>query len=323
MDCICCGFGAVLLLFILTAKRQITLSEASAQQAAEAAATLEAAIEAAEAKQKALEQALEAAQPVPKTDSTSIAALAAKQERLAKAVEDRAEALRALSTPEAVEAEPAAPERPTADRNYLSGLRLRGPRAVIILEASGSMLADTAAKALAILRSGDPRSADKWHRAKTAVRTVLAGIPKGTRVAVMAMAESTTLLSGPASAPFIDPYDNTALVQLLDRLEQLEAGGGADLGRAFAALKNLPERPSSLLLVGDGLPTAPAPPGGRLSETERVDLFNRSLANRPNAPFNSILLPFEGDPSAAGLFWKLSGASGGVTLIPDESWPPR
>ena len=45
------------------------------------------------------------------------------------------------------------------------------------------------------------------------------------------------------------------------------------------------------------------------------------MANRLNYPFNAILLPFSGDPAAAGLFWQLSGRTKGITLIPDNDWP--
>ena len=81
------------------------------------------------------------------------------------------------------------------------------------------------------------------------------------------------------------------------------------------------QRPSSLLLIGDGLPTAPAPRSGSLTEADRVKLFNRAMAIRFNYPFNAILFPFSGDPSAAGLFWQLSGRTKGITLIPDNDWP--
>ena len=321
MDCICCGFGAVLLLFILTTKKQTILSNEEANQSQEAAETLQAAIQGTEAAQKALEKEIEALDPQPETNATSLAQLAAEQERLAKEIEDQAQALKALEAEVTPAKAPASLDRPSADQNYLSGLRLRGPRAVILLESSGSMLAVTASDAVSIMQQGSWQKAKKWLRSKEALKAVLAAIPKGTKVAVYQMAESTSPLSGSPSNPYIDPYDNAALISLLDRLENLEARGGADLEKGMRTVANLQERASSLLLIGDGLPTAPAPAGRGLSETERVNLFNRAMATRPNYPFNAILFPFEGDPSAAGLFWQLSGRTNGITLIPDNDWP--
>jgi len=322
MDVICCGFGAVLLLFILTAKQQILERSEEATQAVEAARTLQVAIEEAEAKQKALDTEIAALDPQPETTSTSLAELAAEQERLAREIEDRAQDLAALESEEPETEAPAGLERPSADQNYLSGLRLRGPRAVILLENSGSMLAPTAEEAVERLRAGTAAQSEKWARAKAATRTVLASIPKGTRVAILRMNESTAPLSGSPGNPYIDPYDNAALLSTLERLEALEASGGADLGRAIRAVGALPERPSSLVLIGDGLPTAPAR-GGSLSEADRVALFRNATAPGINYPFNVILFPFAGDPAAAGLFWQLSARTNGITLIPEETWPPR
>jgi len=321
MDCICCGFGAVLLLFILTAKRQITLNVEEGRQSLEAAQTLQSAIEQAEAQQKALEKKIAALDPQPDTSAASLADLAAEQERLAKAVTEQAEALAALETESESTEAPAAFDRPSADQSYLSGLRLSAPRAVILLENSGSMLAENAADALEILRKGEGNKAKKWLRAKAAVRAVLAAIPKGTKVAIFQVNESTSALTGTPADPHIDPYDNTALLAALEQLDQLQANGGVDLAKALHQIEQLREHPSSLLLIGDGLPSAPAPPGGSLSEADRVQLFNRAAATHPNYPFNAILLPFEGDPSAAGLFWQLSGQTNGITLVPDEDWP--
>ncbi|MEN8662365.1 MAG: VWA domain-containing protein [Lentimonas sp.] len=321
MDCICCGFGAVLLLFILTAKKQITQSDTEASQSSEALETMQAAIKEAEAKQKSLDKDISALDPQPDTNATSIAQLGAEQERLAQAIEDQAEALKAIETEEVIPQKSAALDRPSADQSYLSGLQLRGPRAVILLESSGSMLGANAKEAITLIQSGQGATSEKWLRAKAATRAVLAGIPKGTLVAVYQMNETATPLSGSQSNPYINPYDNNSLLTFLDRLDKLEAKGGADLANALQQVKKLKERASSLLLIGDGLPSAPAPSGRLLSESDRVRLFNSAVATRPNYPFNAILFPFEGDPSAAGLFWQLSGRTNGITLIPDNDWP--
>ena len=321
MDCICCGFGAVLLLFILTAKAQITDSQEKAMQSVNAAETLEAAIRETKAKKLALAEEIKALDPQPGTKATSVAALAAEQERLAKAVEDQAKALTALENKTEPTDQPAALDRPSADKSYLSGLRLRGPRAVILLESSGSMLAEDAKTAIQMIQQGTGAKAKKWLRSKAAVRAVLAAIPKDTQVAIFAMAEETKAISGNTKNPYIDPYDNEALLSFLDRLGQLEASGGGDLSKGLQAVSQLKQRASSLLLIGDGLPTAPAPRSGSLTEADRVKLFNRAMANRLNYPLNVILFPFSGDPAAAGLFWQLSGRTKGITLIPDNDWP--
>ncbi|MDB2681778.1 hypothetical protein N9Z14_04195 [Opitutales bacterium] len=161
IDCICCGFGAVLLLFILTAKSQIVESRETATQALAAEQTVQQAIEQATAKQKALDKDIAALDPQPKANSTTLAQLAAEQTRLAKAVEDQSDALAALDSESKDVDAIAGLNRPSADQSYLSGLRLRGPRAVILLESSGSMLATDAQSALEIIRNGSGATAEK------------------------------------------------------------------------------------------------------------------------------------------------------------------
>ena len=321
MDCICCGFGAVLLLFILTAKKQTIARAEDSSQSLEAAETLQAAIEEAEQRQKALDTDLDALEPNVKADTASLAELAAEQERLAKEIEAESVALESLDSERTEVQEQAGLDRPSADQSYLSGLKLRGPRIVILLESSGSMLGKDAQEAVTAMRDGTWKESDKWQRAKIALRAVLAAVPKGSEVAILSLGEETTILSGSSSCPYMDPYDNSALVSLLDQLERLEAKGGADLAKGFRTVKSLPERASSLLFIGDGLPTAPAPSQGGLSESYRIRLFNLAVAARPNFPVNAILFSFEGDPSAAGLFWQLSVQTNGITLIPDNDWP--
>ena len=319
MDCICCGFGAVLLLFILTAKRQIIISEEDAMQSIHATDTLHAAIEAAEAKQKSLDKDIAALDPQPDSTTTSLAELAAQQERLTEAIEARKQALASLEIPDP-EVDPAALDRPSADRSYLSGLKLNGPRTVILLENSGSMLANNAREAVDRLNQGKGLQSEKWLRIKAAVRAVLAAIPKGTRVALFQMNTASTPLSGSLQNPYIDPYDNSAVLTTLERLDQLEAKGGANLQKGIQAVLNLQEPPNSMLLMCDGLPTAPTSRNS-LTEADRVVLFNKAVNQRFSFPINVLLFPFEGDPSAAGLYWKLSTRTNGMTLIPNDDWP--
>lgn len=320
MDCICCGFGAVLLLFILTTKKQIDSQDDAVEQAIQTAEELRAAITAAESENNSLAEALAQIAPETIDGAERLKKLERESALLSAVVADKEDALKAIQAEADEPDKPGAPDRPSADKKYLSGLHLDGPRAVILLENSGSMLAGKASEAVEILRSGKGATSKKWNRAKAAVRAVLAAIPAGTQVALLQMNQSTTPISGSSSQPFIDPYDNTALLDTLDRLDSLEASGGADLYRGLQAVSKLPQSPSSLLIITDGLPTAPAT-GSLLTEKDRVALFNLALAMQLSFPVNTLLLPFEGDPSAAGLYWKLSTRTGGITIVPDDDWP--
>lgn len=321
IDCICCGFGAVLLLFILTAKSQIDQKKTDAKQRLAAAKTLQKAIATAEEKQKSVETELASLNPQPDTATISLPQLDTELARITKAIEDKKAALAFLDEATEATESVAASERPSADKSYLSGLRLQGPRVLILLENSGSMLAENASSALSIIRSGNSSQSEKWLRAKAAVRAILAAIPKGTEVAVFNMNQTTSSLFGASKDPYMDPYDNNELISMLDGIDALEASGGANLLNALTVIRNLGKPPSSLLLISDGLPTAPNSTNKTLTEKDRIWLFNKAMAARPDFPFNTILFPFEGDPSAAQLFWKLGSRTGGITLVPDNDWP--
>ncbi len=320
MDCICCGFGAVLLLFILTAKKQIDTTSQSLEQATQAAASLQAAIDAATKENQSLEASLAETSPENKADANKLEEIQKQSAELAASVANKEAELKAIQTEDPKPEETGTMDRPSASKKYLSGLHLDGPRAVILLESSGSMLAGKADEAVRILQSGSSQKSEKWKRAKAAVRAILAAIPRGTQVALLHMGPSSTTLSGSGAQPYIDPYDNSALLDTLDRLETLDASGGADLYKGLRTVNGLPQKPSSLLILTDGLPTAPAR-GNQLTEKDRVSLFNLALATTLSFPVNVLLFPFEGDPSAAGLYWKLSTRTGGITLVPDDDWP--
>ena len=320
MDCICCGFGAVLLLFILTAKKQISRQTEMTAETLETAQALQSAIDSATAENNELEALLAGKESQPQTEYRDIEKLKKQAAQISASIKSKEEALEALNIKNVDPLAPGDIERPSSDKQYLSGLSMDGPRAVILLENSGSMLAEDAQAAVEIMRLGKSRDAQKWKRAKTAVRSILAAIPKGTKVAILQMNESTGLLSGTGNEPYIDPYDNAALIDTLDRLDRLEASGGADLYRALRTVNGLPQRPTSLLIITDGLPTAPAK-NSVLTEKDRIALFNLALAMPLSFPVNTLLLPFDGDPAAAGLYWKLSTRSEGITLVPNNDWP--
>jgi len=323
MDCICCGFGAVLLLFIITAKQQIIdLTDEST--------TVETSIEELQAAKTAAEQRLSELdglltsmeESTLEAFATPFSELAAKVESLSRRLEITEEEKTRLQTASEETLAPAGLDRPSADARYLSGLNLQGPRILILLTNSGSMLGEDSQRALAALRSGPGATSEKWERAKAVVRSVMAGIPKGAQVALYQMNTDTAPIFRSPNNPWFDPYDNAALLDALRALDALEANGGHDLAKALFTAGEMNPPPSSILMVVDGLPTAPAR-GGSLTEADRVDLFERALAVMPPIRTNAVLLPFAGDPSAAGLYWRITARTSGVVIAPDPSWPPQ
>ena len=82
--------------------------------------------------------------------------------------------------------------------------------------------------------------------------------------------------------------------------------------------------PDNLILLTDSLPTmgAKKPWRKRVSGKKRLSLFHDAIRRLPSrAPINIILYPMEGDPFAAGAFWKLAKDTRGSFFSPSKDWP--
>ena len=126
-----------------------------------------------------------------------------------------------------------------------------------------------------------------------------------------------------ATNVYIDPGNGEAVAEILQMIDKIEPQGGANLSSAMRAIQQLSPTPTSVLLITDGLPTAPSTTKSQLSESDRVKLFLEAAQLCPDLTFNTLLLPFAGDPSAAGLYWTLCSQKKGLCLVPASSWPPK
>jgi hypothetical protein len=211
------------------------------------------------------------------------------------------------------------------DRQYLTGLKVGGKRILLLVDASASMLADTIVNAVRRrhLPAADRVRADKWRSAVRAVDWLTTQVPRDAQVQIYVF--NTT------ARPILPGTDGTWLGARDGKLEQAVANlrgtapeGGTSLQAAFAAAAAFSPPPDNILLLTDGLPTqGTAPPSARtVSGKERLRLFDRAMrALPPGIPVNVLLYPMEGDPMAAPAFWKLAIATRGSFLTPSKDWP--
>ena len=321
MDCICCAFGAVLLLFILTAK---THRQQQHELEVISAATLAELKEALDSTQHELNKVDKALGKVPRESVPLSELIHANNQKsqIEKAIQAVESQLAALIEQQADSENhsTAAWKKPPSDPRYLADLQLTGPHIAIILESSGSMLGEDAASASAQLQKS-PNNSSKWQRAKSILGALIASMPEQQKFALLSMQAETTLLSVQTTSSYNESSDGETIVKILKMIDQIEPQGGANLTSAMQALQALNPTPSSVLLITDGLPTAPATAQSRLSESARVTLFFEAAQLCPDLNFNVLLLPFAGDPSAAGLYWKLCSQKNGICLVPASNWP--
>jgi len=87
---------------------------------------------------------------------------------------------------------------------------------------------------------------------------------------------------------------------------------------------NMTPKPDNIYLLTDGLPTLGdgQSKSGSVSGVERYRLFWDAVDNLlPGIPVNTLLLPLEGDPYAAGSFWSLALSTRGAMITPASGWP--
>ncbi len=211
------------------------------------------------------------------------------------------------------------------NRQYLTGLRLGGKRILFLIDASASMLHQTI---LGIIRSRNLSrttrlQSTKWQRVIRTFKWLLANVPPSSTIKV-AVFDTRIVFLGESARRWVAITSRQQINDMVDELEKRVPAHGTSLFWAFSAAAILSPRPDNIILLTDGLPTMGAKPTsqGKVSSEERVKLFRQAVSRLPKAiPVNTILFPLEGDPMAAGLFWKLAVDTRGSFLTPSRDWP--
>lgn len=352
LDCICCGFGAVVLLFVIINSQVASrASEASAELGAETTRVEEDVLEgrkdlvrlrntlqqrreqqqiiAAEAKRTAelvekLQRELAAGQGETVARKESI-------EQLQADIRQLEEANRRLAA-RAAEEKPATGEKVRrfvgeGNRQYLTGLKMGGSHVLILVDASASMLGRTYVNVLRFNSMPDERKlrAPKWQQAVKSVDWLTSQIRPGTKVQIYAFNEQARSVVDGTDGQWLEVRDGSDLDKAMASLRKVVPQKGTSLINAFDAIKRLEPQPDNVFLLTDGLPTqgekAPSEPEDVKAE-RRVNYFAKAARSLPRRmPVNVLLFPMDGDPDAAGYFWDLAVATGGSLLTPSRDWP--
>lgn len=212
------------------------------------------------------------------------------------------------------------------NRQYLTGLNLGGRHIVILLDVSASMLADRVVNIIR-LRNMAPevqRQASKWVRALNTVDWLTAQLPISSSYQVITFNTESRPALDNTVGKWLEVANQPQLESVTAALRDIVPGGGTSLENAFLALNQLSPRPDNIFLITDGLPTQGSSTTGRNTVTgkQRLDLYQQAIRRLPrNVPVNIILAPMEGDPMAASVFWQLATASQGSFMSPSRDWP--
>lgn len=341
LDCMSCGLGAVILLFMVinhsTEVRatdtnrdvadNVSALETEVLEKREASRQLAAALEeterqlrAAKAQAASLEKAVESSEPRDKVSDDSEQRIAALQAEL-KSLEAEVQELSTQSD----EGDATRSFTGDGDRQYLTGLKVGGRNILILVDASASMLGGTI---LDVIRrrnmdtSTKLRSA-KWRRAVNTVDWITTQVPASSKFQLYTFNTEARSVLGGTDGTWQSAAGGTKLNEAVRALRQIVPAEGTSLANAFAAASRLQPRPDSIFLIVDGLPTqGTRVRSGTVDGNRRASLYRDAVDKLPGGiPVNVILFPMEGDPLAPSAYWQLAQASGGSFLSPSEDWP--
>ena len=212
------------------------------------------------------------------------------------------------------------------ERQYLTGLKLRGRRTLILIDASASMLDETIVNIVRrkVTSAEERRSAPKWQRAVRSAHWLLANLQSGKHFQVYAFNEEAQALVSGTDGQWLKTGDADNRQGALSAIRKLVPEKGTNLQGALAVARRLSPAPDSIVLLTDGLPTLATlrATGTKISGEERMRLFEAAVRRLPDGvPVSTLLFPIEGDPTAAEAFWRLAIATQGSFITPSRDWP--
>jgi hypothetical protein len=216
--------------------------------------------------------------------------------------------------------------RGEGDRQYLTGLKMGGKRILILVDVSASMLDETIVNVLRRRNMNDAskRGAPKWRRTLATTEWLVSNLPAGASFQLYTFNTAAHPAAPGSDGKWLSAANREQLERAVAGLRKTLPADGTSLYNAFAAAGKLSPRPDNILLVTDGLPTQgrDRPGGTTVTAAERLALFAKAVDVLPaGIPVNTLLLPMEGDATAAAAFWRLAVDSGGSFITPARDWP--
>jgi hypothetical protein len=350
LDCICCGFGAVVLFYtIVQAQKgsqeilridQLTGEVSKLEEEVKVGTlhlvqvrnTLEKTDEdATVAQARALRVAAELKQRREQSstyDEESLARRAHINQLKAdiKSLEEGVKRLQGGALDKAPAGERVKAFRGRGNRKYISALQMKGKRILILLDTSASMMDEDIAKVIRMRNQPEPlrRAAQKWRRALDIVEWITAQLPDNSQFQVIGFSTKAKVVQANTAGQWLSSNDPRAINGVLGAARAITPGDGTSLVNAFISVRSLNPQPDQIILITDGLPTQGSVPPARkfISGREREKLFDDAMKIMDrDLPFDIVLLPMKGDPDAGYAFWRLARRSKGSYVIPSRDWP--
>jgi len=349
LDCICCGFGAVILLFVLTTREdgktvsQMTgVFEAEVEKAEEQLeekklnlSKLVNTIENTEMKivevaglgKKVIENIKETKREI--SEKNKVAAAQVKEigelESELKRVEE--EISRQQSGPTKDTGKSIRPSIGSERRHYLTGLKVDGERSLLLVDTSLSMLDTSVINVAQYYRHADPDQklqSAKWIRVLDSIDWLLATMESKEYQIYLYNENVRSALPG-SEGTWLNAKDVKQVQDVAHCFWNYPPEGGSNLEKAFKFAMQLNPKPDNIYIFTDGLPNHSDSyvSGATVSTKERLRHFNFAMQQIPprSMPVNTIMFPFQGEPDAPFAYWRLAHKTNGSFFVPADGWP--
>jgi len=349
LDCMSCGFGAVILFFmiinaqvkettqvdpelmaetnkleieILEGRKNLVLARNTKERLDDERVTAEGQI----AEIVALIQELRA--ELSKYDNDTLAKIE-RVEQLQSDIESLEEEVKRLMSLKSEQEEKGQQLRRfkgEGDRQYLTGLKLGGERTLVLIDRSASMLHE---EIVNIVRRRNLPEAEqlrsvKWRQAVASVDWLTAQFRPGSQFQMYMFNNTVEPVIKGSDGVWLQADDATQLDEAIRVLRRTVPKNGTNMKAAFEVVSKLTPRPDNIILLVDGLPTMDSAETSKRFVTgkERVNLHDRAIRVLPSGiPVNILLFPMEGDYDASVKYWLLAYGTGGSYMSVSEDWP--
>ena len=210
-------------------------------------------------------------------------------------------------------------------RQRLSGCKLTGDHVAILMDISASMLEQTVTDVYALQNETDlvQLQAPKWRSAVKSLQWILGSFSTKTKYQAYVFNDHVKTLKQDTKDIWLEAKNQPELEAVASNIETIVPSGGTNLQEAMISLQKLHPKPDSIWIITDGLPNQKKNSSTyeRVSVSNRYKYFQAAQKDMPDlASLNVVLLPFEGDVKASYLFWKLAVEKGGCFITPERNW---
>ena len=350
LDCMSCGFGAVILFFMIINSQVRDKSDSPPQELQGETTKLEFEIldqrknlvlakntmdrleDEKVTADKQIVQIIALIEKLKKELDKEDADTLAKIERVEKlqsdieSLEEEKKRLIALEQEKKSEGERVRTFAGDGDRQYLTGLKVGGDRILVLVDTSASMLDR---KIINILRRRN--MADevklrslKWRQAVASVDWLSAQFPPTSKFQIYGFnTDATPVLDG-SEGVWLEVGEGEQLDEAIRILRRTVPQNGTNMKAAYEVINSLNPLPDNVIILVDGLPTMNTPEAARgmVTGAERLKYHYEAIDVVPSGvTVNILLYPMEGDYYASIAYWLLAYQTGGAFMSISKDWP--